>query len=183
MRDFANFTINDLDKAMRTSMTAAREQVVTKGSHYLDELAKESKGDDALELDVLNGYLSVANIQGSLFASNTGQQAAAAATAAKALAVAEELSRRHPADPAVRAMRRQSYEKLGDTLGSGAEAIAQYRKALELAAGDPIEVFRILSRMAHMQEETDVAAALESYRGCESAARDWMAHSLSLIHI
>ena len=180
LRDFANFIINDLDTAMQKGgMTAAREQVVTKASAYLDGLAKQAKGDDALELDVVNGYLRVADIQGNLFAGNTGQQNAAGATAAKALAVALELERRHPGDPGIRKALLRSYEKLGDVVGSGAEAIAHYRKALELAGGDPIAVFGILSKMAHMQEETDVAAALESYRGCEAAARDWLARNPS----
>jgi tetratricopeptide (TPR) repeat protein len=180
LRNFANFTINDLDTAMQKGgMTAAREQVVTKASAYLDGLAKQASGDDALDLDVVNGYLKVADIQGNLFASNTGQQNAAAATAAKALAVAEELTRRQPGDPAIGKALLRSHEKLGDTAGTTAGAIAHYRKALELAGGDPIAVFGILSKMAHMQEDTDVAAALESYRGCEAAARDWMARNPS----
>jgi non-specific serine/threonine protein kinase/serine/threonine-protein kinase len=180
LRDVANFFINDLDKAMQTSggsMTAAREQVVTKASAYLDGLAQQSKGDDALRLEVLNGYLSVADIQGNLFASNTGQRTAAAATSAKALAVAEDLARRHAGDPAIHIALLRSHEKIADTGPTGAEAMAHYRKALELASGDPVATFRILSKMALIQEETDVAAALASYRRCETAARDWMARN------
>lgn len=180
LRDFANFTINDLDTAMQTAgMTAAREQVVTKASAYLDALAKESRGDDALQLEVANGYLKVANIQGNLYAGNTGKLATAQASATKALAVIEELARRRAEDPAIRTALLRSHAILGDTLRSAPEAIAHYRKALSLAGGDPLTTFRILSKTAHRQEETDVAAALESYHGCEAAARDWMARNPS----
>jgi len=180
LRDFANFVIKDLNSAMqKQGITAAREQVVTKASAYLDGLAKDAKGDDALELEVANGYLAVAGIQGDLFAGHTGQQADAAASAAKALAVTEDLARRRPADAAMRAALMRSHEKLGDIANSSAEALAHYRKAQELASGDPMENFLILSKMAHMQEDTDVAAALASYRACEAAARDWLAQSPS----
>jgi non-specific serine/threonine protein kinase/serine/threonine-protein kinase len=182
LRDLANFAINDLDKAMKVGGTAGRVQLAAKSSAYLDGLAKQAQGDDALELEVVNGYLSLADTQGNLFAGNTGQQGAAAATAAKAVALAEDLARRHPADTAIRTALQRSHEKLGDIAGSGAEpmeAMAHYRKALSVAGGDPVAKFLLLSKMAHMQEDTDVAAALESYRGCESAARDWLAHSPS----
>lgn len=180
LRDLANFTINDLDKTLRTNgVTEARAQVVTQASAYLDGLAKQAKGDDALELEVLNGYLKVADVQGNLFGNNTGQQSAAGATAAKALAVAEGLARRHPADTAIRAALLTSHEKLADIAGSGSDAIGHYRKALELAGDDPIVKFRILSKTAHVQQDTDVSAALQSYRGCEAAARDWLARTPS----
>lgn len=180
LRSFSNFVIKDLDKAMRTQgITGAREEVVAKASAYLDSLAKEAKGDDTLELDLVNGYLSLAEIQGSLFASNVGRQDAASQSAAKALAAADDLARRRPDDAGVRSARRRALEMLGDTAAGDSDALVHYGKALEMASGDPVAVFGIASKMAHMQEETDAAAALGSYRQCESAARDWMARNPS----
>jgi tetratricopeptide (TPR) repeat protein len=94
----------------------------------------------------------------------------------------EDLARRHPADTAIRAALMRSHEKLGDIAGSRAEAVeamAHYRKAQSAAGGDPVANFQLLSKIAQMQEDTDVAAALESYRGCETAAREWLAHNPS----
>jgi serine/threonine protein kinase len=179
LRDFANFTINDLDPAMRTSLTAARESVATKAVAYLDGLAKESSGDRALELEVMNGYLKVADIQGNLFVDNVGKPNAAKETLGKARALAEDISKRDPKNPEARAALLKCHEKLGDVIGKGDEALAEFRKALELAPteipGDNVARLRILTKIAFLQADTDPGAALATYRECESAARSWVA--------
>jgi len=179
LRDLANFTINDLDQAMRTSLTSARESVATKAVAYLDGLANESSGDRALKLEVMNGYMKVADIQGNLFVDNMGKQNAAKETLAKARALAEDIAKRDPRNPEARAALLKCHEKLGDVIGSGPEAIGEFQKALELAptevTGDNVARLRILTKIAFLEEATDPRAALATYRECESVARSWLA--------
>jgi len=179
LRSFANFAILDLDKAMRDGLTPARKSLTVRALAYLDGLALEASGDTALQLELVSGYLKVADIQGNLFVANVGESFAAKASAEKALVLAQEVSRRDPSSAGARAALARSLEKLGDLAGpSGerAEALNHYRQALQLSAGEFLPAFRIGTKVAQLQSDAfDPAAALESYRGCERAGLDWVA--------
>ncbi len=179
LRSFANFAIQDLDKAMRDGLTPARKSLTVRALAYLDGLAREAKGDTALQLELVAGYLKVADVQGNLFVANVGEQAAANESAQKAFAIAQEVYRRDSVSAPARAALARSREKLGDLLGPSGnrtEALDHYRQALELSTGESLPAFRIGSKVAQIQGDAfDPAAALESYRGCERAGLDWVA--------
>ncbi len=176
LRSFANFVIQDLDKAMAEGATPARETLSKKAVGYLDRLAGEAGKDVALKKDLIAGYLKIADIQGNLHTANLGQIPTALESTRKAVAVASTFSARELTDPAVRLLATGCEEKLADLLGIAgdrAAALNFYRKALDSGTKDPIPTFRILAKIAQMQADSgDPAAALETYRECEQAARD-----------
>ena len=176
LRSFANFVIQDLDKAMADGPTPARKALSTKAITYLDGLAPEARGDTSLKLDLINGYLKVAEIQGNLFAANLGEVASARESASKALAIADTLTAKDLEDPAARGAAARSQEAMGNLLGPEGDrtaALEHYRKAISMLKGDPRGTLFVLGKVAQMQADGgDPAAALESYRQCERTAQE-----------
>jgi serine/threonine protein kinase len=174
LRSFANFVIQDLDKAMADGPTPARLALSSKAVAYLDGLSAETGGDPSLKKDLIAGYLRVADIQGNLHAANLGDVSAAQESVRKAAAIAASFGPRDLLDPQVRSAKARCEEKLGDMAGPSGErasALAHYRIALDSAKGDPVATYRILAKVAQVQADGgDPAAALASYRGCEQAA-------------
>ncbi len=171
LHQFANWVIQDLDGALREGLTPARAKVAQKGEEYLDGLHSDARGDRAVALDAVKGYLRIAAIRGSIFVANLGDRAAAQSPARKALALAQELERAQPDNPDYRAALSESYARVGDVTEAGADAIASYRKALEFAEPKTLTEAAIWSKIAALQQDRDPAAALASYRGCEIAAQ------------
>jgi len=174
LRSFANFVIQDLDKAMADGPTPARKALSAKAVAYLDGLASEAGKDPSLKKDLITGYLRVADIQGNLHAANLGELPAALESVRKAASIAASFSARDLTDPAARSAALRCEEKMGDLVGTEGErvlALEHYRKALDSSKSDPIATFRILAKIAQTQADGgNPAAALESYYGCEHAA-------------
>jgi serine/threonine protein kinase len=174
LRSFANFVIQDLDKAMSEGPTQARETLVKKAVRYLDGLAVEAGSDATVKTDLITGYLHVADIQGNLHTANLGKVSAALESTRKAASVAETFRPRDLADPAAHVAAARCEEKLADLVGLAgdrAAAMQHYRKALDSFKGDSLANYRILAKLGLLQSDSgDPAAAIESYRGCERAA-------------
>ena len=94
---------------MRDGMTSFREKVAGKAQMYLDGLAQESRGDKSLQLDLVAGYLKVADIQGNRFVADLVQTSAARNTAAKALAKMSGIGLK----PALRSQKESGFQKRG----------------------------------------------------------------------
>ena len=71
--------------------TEARELVVRKGLEYLDSLAAEAGGDDALQM-VAGGYLKVGDVQGNMHVPNLAKYDEALKSYEKALLIAKRLA-------------------------------------------------------------------------------------------
>ena len=181
LRSFANFVIQDLDRAMADGPTPARKALSSKAVAYLDGLASEAGTDPTLKKDLIAGYLRVADIQGNLHAANLGEVSAAIESVRKAAAIAASFTTRDLTDPAARSATARCEEKMADLVGPEGEratALVHYRKALEASKGDPVSTFRILAKIAQTQADAgDPAAALESYRGGERAALELQARN------
>jgi tetratricopeptide (TPR) repeat protein/tRNA A-37 threonylcarbamoyl transferase component Bud32 len=178
---FATWTISDLDQAMARGLTPARKEVVERGLKYLDALSAESGHRTDLQLDCISGYLKIAALQGDLFGENVGDVAAARASAEKALALAEQVGRRDPRNPRVRASLLESNDRLAGILEKAADrrgAIDHYTKALEFAPGDSLDTATRWSKLGFVQANAgDAVAALESYQKCESVILQWQTHA------
>jgi eukaryotic-like serine/threonine-protein kinase len=181
LRSFANFVIQDFDKAMADGPTPARKALSAKAVAYLDGLASEAGSDPSLKKDLITGYLRVADIQGNLHAANLGEVSAARESAGKAAAIAATFSARDLTDPGIRSAAAHCEEKMGDLIGTEGQremALTHYGKALETFKGDPIATYRVLAKVAQTQADSgDPAAALASYRGCERAALELQARN------
>lgn len=101
VRKLANsflFEFHDAIAALPGS-TAARQLVVGRALEYLDKLAREAAGDQALQLELAEAYLKVGDVQGKPYTANLGDSEGAlrsyenAAHIAAPLAAAEKGSR------------------------------------------------------------------------------------------
>lgn len=77
---------------------AAREIIIRRGTEYLDALAAEASGDDALRREVARGYVHLATVQGGWGMPNIGDHETARRSLQKAAALLDPLA--HRAAPA-----------------------------------------------------------------------------------
>jgi non-specific serine/threonine protein kinase/serine/threonine-protein kinase len=181
LRHFANFVLNDLDESLRSEgVTPARKKVVARALQYLDALARESGGNDALERELVNGYLKVGDVQGNLYQASTGDSESALASYRKALQIAGGLAERNPDDPANRRQAADATVRIADiqALSGNRSAAAQnYDSALKiydaLLASDPadrgalLKVLNVCVQSGSTREQSmDVSGALDAFRGC-----------------
>ncbi len=112
--------------------TPARKLVVSKALEYLDRLAAEAEGDDALQEEVAIAYDRVADLQGNPFSMNLGDAKGAVASYEKAHQIRQALYQKHPADPRSRLGLASSVRKLGDGAiaeGRVADSVQNYRQS------------------------------------------------------
>ena len=178
-RQFAQFVLFQLDDAMRGGITPARKLTIDRALKYLDGLEKESQGDGSLELDLVEGYAKVGDLQGNLLGPNLGDSVAARASYEHALAITHRLEPIPPAYPLLlrnrivrdRAMVNRKIANLLSLSGHPVEALARYRDAragLEpIAAVDNyayLDLLNVLDQMGWtMLNMGEPHKALESY--------------------
>jgi non-specific serine/threonine protein kinase/serine/threonine-protein kinase len=112
--------------------TPARKLVVSKAVEYLDRLAAEAEGDDALQEELAIAYERVADLQGSPLSMNLGDAKGAVASFGKAHQIRQALYQKHPADPRSRLGLASSVRKLGDGAfaeGKVADSVKSYRQS------------------------------------------------------
>ncbi len=180
LRQLANFVLHDLDDSLQTEgITPARRKVVARALQYLDDLARESAGDEALEHDVVNGYLKVGDVLGNAYQASLGETQAALASYRKALTVATRLTASNPA-AANQRQQASATIKIADIQalsGNREEAILKYESAMkvyrELLESRPSEraalmsVLTVCTRLGSAREQTmDVVGALDTFRSC-----------------
>jgi hypothetical protein len=177
LRGFANFAINDLDEAMRSGETPARQMLVGKAMEYLDKLAGEARNNADIQRDLIHGYIKTGDIQGSLYQSNLGKSDKAEASYRSAVKIAGTLARSDAGDFEDRAY---ATYKLADILltANGKEALEEYGKARQIYEKLQVEhpadhkyvsnLVTIWDRIASAQHQVlgDEAGALQSYRRC-----------------
>jgi non-specific serine/threonine protein kinase/serine/threonine-protein kinase len=72
--------------------TAARQLIVGRALEYLDKLARDAAGDRALQLELADAYLKIADVQGKPYTANLGDSAGALRNYEKAAAIAAPLA-------------------------------------------------------------------------------------------
>jgi serine/threonine-protein kinase len=127
--------------------TAAREFLVKTAQEYLDNLAREARGDPDLLADLADAYRKVGDVQGSAVKGNLGDPKGALETQGKALKIALLLAKADRGAAQNRRARARlmsihlSIGRAQDKLGLWGEALASYGAARqvveELAAADP----------------------------------------------
>ena len=192
LRQFANFTINDLDDAFRGGLTPGRKKLVEQALGYLDGLGREAGGDEKLMAEVMAGYLKMGDILGNPFVPSLGDAAAAQTSYRKALGLATSLAKAHPADPAAARSHALALVKLADVLalaGERAQAIEAYRQAgaayqalLDKDGANP-ELMRDLMNMdvkigSTRDQLCDSVGALDAFRDALRIGEAWLAIDL-----
>jgi non-specific serine/threonine protein kinase/serine/threonine-protein kinase len=115
VRKLANWVLFDMHDAIAKlpGSTPASKQLVEKAVDYLDGLAGEAAGDQALQGEIARGYERLSRIQGQPGWANLGDVAAAIASQRKAIALRERLVAAAPADAGARALLAKSHAALG----------------------------------------------------------------------
>src|SRR6185503_10561918 len=98
VRQLADTFIFDIEESIRNlpGSTLARQKLAETASRYLDNLAKESENDRALQRDLATAYERLSQIQGGVGQANIGNSTAALESRRRALAIREALSKAEP---------------------------------------------------------------------------------------
>ena len=100
LRELSNSLLSELDEAIKElpGSTGAQRLLVTRVLEHLDRASKDAAGDRETQLDLVNAYTRLGNIQGNPYDQNLGDRSGALASLDKALAVATSLAKAWPAD-------------------------------------------------------------------------------------
>lgn len=137
-----------------------QKQLVTEALVYLDKLAAESSGDRGLELELIEAYTKLGNVQGNPYEQNLSNSAGALDSFGKALPMAESVLSagvNEPAEIRTVASLFQSYGEVLFSLGRPAESVVYAKRAADLfsrIADDP---------KASVETLWDAASCLDSY--------------------
>ena len=103
LRQLSNSLLSELDDAIKQlpGSTGVQQLLVTRVLEHLDRMAKDAAGDRQTELDLVEAYTRLGNIQGNGYEQNLGDRAGALASIGKALALAQPLAAASPKDPRV----------------------------------------------------------------------------------
>jgi non-specific serine/threonine protein kinase/serine/threonine-protein kinase len=169
----------------------AQQLLVARSLTYLDSLAKEGGGNQELELDLADGYVKLASLQGSPYVNNAGLPKEALATADKAIRTASALAHTLPRDYRAYLTLASAYGAKGDVLlwlGEVPQSIDESRKAIQildkLVAARPDDVAVLIEAATTYEtlgdklggngfaSEADPAAAVVQYRRALSLMTD-----------
>ena len=137
LRQLSNSLLFQLDDAIQQlpGSTAAQNLLVTTVMQHLDRMSRDAANDPQVQLDMVNAYTRLANVQGNPYDQNMGKPADALSTLNKALSIAAGLVRRQPGNAAALhalAWARQSRSEVLFGMGRTPEAVAEMRSAASL---------------------------------------------------
>ena len=160
VRKLAHFVLFDFSDAVQKlpGSTPLQEMLVAQSLGYLDSLARESGGDPDLEVDLVEAYVKLGDVQGNPYNPNLGDTTGALASYRKALAIAEPLARSDPGSARATRALANLHLHLGDVLlltQQTQDAVAHARQATnwfeKLATEHP----------ADLEARADLASSLE----------------------
>jgi len=133
VRQLANTFIFDIYENIRNlaGSTAARQKLAETASRYLDNLAKESENDRALQKELAAAYERLADIQGGYGHANVGNNSAALESRRKVAAIREALSKADPNNVQTKLDWAQSLSELAN-LSVGADPLQLAQKAVDI---------------------------------------------------
>ena len=103
LRQLSNSLLSELDEAIRQlpGSTGVQKLLVTRVLEHLDRMAADAHGDRLTQLDLVDAYTRLGNIQGNGYEQNLGDRPGALASIDKAVALAQALADSAPKDPDV----------------------------------------------------------------------------------
>jgi tetratricopeptide (TPR) repeat protein len=138
LRELSNSLLSELDEAIKElpGSTGAQRLLVTRVLEHLDRASKDAAGDRETQLDLVNAYTRLGNIQGNPYDQNLGDRNGALASLNKALSIATSLTKSSPSD-------RESIRAMASVLQSRSEVLWGMEKTPEAVASmqDAVRVF------------------------------------------
>jgi len=94
LRQLSNSLLSELNEAIKQlpGSTGAQHLLVTRVLEHLDRMAKDAQGDRQTQLDLVDAYTQLGEIQGDPYVQNLGDPAGALASLDKAVAMAAPLA-------------------------------------------------------------------------------------------
>jgi tetratricopeptide (TPR) repeat protein len=134
LRQLSNSLLSELDEAIKElpGSTGVQRLLVTRVLEHLDRMSKDATGDRLIQLDLVNAYTRLGNIQGNPYDQNLGDAAGALVSLDKALRIAKSLTASAAQDPeALRALAsvEQGRSEVLRGVGKTAEAVASIQAA------------------------------------------------------
>ncbi|MGO8786322.1 MAG: protein kinase domain-containing protein [Terriglobia bacterium] len=187
LRQLSNSLLSELDEAIKQlpGSTGAQNLLVTRVLEHLDRMAKDAQGDRQTQLDLVDAYTRLGNIQGNAYDQNLGDPAGASASLGKALAIAGPLAASRPNDrEAIRALAlvQQSRSEILWQTDKTPQAVPVMREALksfDVLVGDPhataATIYEVASAYGTLGDElgqsgtaslADPTGAVAAYRQC-----------------
>jgi serine/threonine protein kinase len=138
VRKLANRLLVDVQSEIRNlaSSTKAQQVVIETGIEYLDGLAKEAGDDPALQLELANGYLEVAEMSYSNVQLSLSNREQAKTYYQRAKSIVDGLDPDTRSGLAGATVTSQTYQSMGIFLchtGNESEALPLFRHAIEVA--------------------------------------------------
>lgn len=136
LRQLSSSLLSELDEAIKQlpGSTGVQKLLVTRVLEHLDRMASDAHGDRLTELDLVDAYTRLGNIQGNPYDQNLGDPEGALLSMGKALALAESLAASGSNDrEALRslALAQQSRSEILFGTAKTQDAIASMREAVE----------------------------------------------------
>ena len=136
LRQLSNSLLSELDEAIKQlpGSTGVQKLLVTRVLEHLDRMARDAQGDRQTQLDLVDAYTRLGNIQGNAYDQNLGDPAGAFVSLGKALAIAGPLAASDSKDrEAIRALAlvQQSRSEILWQTGKTPEAVPVMREALK----------------------------------------------------
>ena len=136
LRELSNSLLSELDEAIKElpGSTGAQRLLVTRVLEHLDRMSKDAAGDRLIQLDLVNAYIRLGNIQGNPYDQNLGDPAGALASLDKALAIAKAIKLSGSPDrEALRALAsvEQARSEVLYGVGRTPEAVASMKEATQ----------------------------------------------------
>ena len=145
LRQLSNSLLSELDEAIKElpGSTGAQKLLVTRVLEHLDRMAKDAQGDRQTQLDLIDAYTRLGDIQGNAYDQNLGDPAGALVSLGKAIDLAEPLAGSGSRDrEAIRALAlaEESRSEILWQTGKTPEAVSVMRIAVrnfDALAADP----------------------------------------------
>ena len=179
----SNAMLFELNDKIEKSPTEARVMLVEKASEYLDKLNRELAGDATLQMELIDAYLKVGDLQGRPYAQNLGDTNAAHATYQKAVDLIEPLLHSDSENPVYNAKYADVRQRFGEIYSmqrNRAGALEEFTEVMRLrekvksldpqnpdylreAADAEMRMGDLLEMEDDNNENIDYSAAIERY--------------------
>ena len=118
LRQLSTSLLSELDEAIKQlpGSTGAQKLLVSRVLEHLDRMAKDAKGDRQTQLDLVDAYTRLGNIQGNGYEQNLGNRPDALASIGKAIAIGERLVASSPRDQEALCALASAQASRGETL-------------------------------------------------------------------
>lgn len=183
LRKLSNSLLSEFDEALKQipGTTGAQKLLVDRVLEHLDRLAQDAQGDRQAQLDLVDAYTKLGNIQGNGYDQNLGDKSGALVSIGKAIDISQRLVTDNPKDPqALRALanaqdtrgsvRSESHDVEGAVADLRAGTLT-YDRLIALPGANAavfLEAAVLNSKLGDVSGQdtglADLAAALASYR-------------------